>query len=374
MVRPWITLLLLGGLCQAAFAQRPPAQVPASPEAVIERLPRGYSALRSSTTATQGTRSNPIIVAEQLLQAAGRTGDARLAARADVLLAGIPEQRRSARVRKAQAFSAQHRHEFALSLQLLDAVIRDEPRDPDARLARAQLHLVQGRIRAARADCAALAFSVDSQSGTACVAALSLRTGALDNAATFADLWLSQSQLDPSFRRFMLVMRGEIASRAGSAKADEWFNQALALAPDDVRTLAPYARHLNQSGRPRETLALLSDVPDADALQLQRALAAHALGAPNARELTQSQARRYAVARAVGMEPELRDEAELLLTLRGQTAPALALAQRNFEMQRDHEDVDLLQRAAAAAGQPEALEPLHAWASEEGLELEVVTP
>lgn len=372
MVFRCAVLSLLLSASTSVFAQRPPAHIPASADEVVERLPRGYSALRPTVVAS--TASNPVVEAERLLAAAGRTGDARLAARADALLAGIPEQQSSSRTRKARAFSAQHRHEFALSLQLLDAVIRDEPRDPDARLARAQLHLVQGRIRAARADCAALALSVDSQYGTVCVAALSLRTGALDSAATFADLWLSQSQSDPSFRRFMLVMRGEIASRAGNAEADKWFKQALALAPDDVRTLAAYARHLNQSGRPRETLALLSDVPDADALQLQRALAAHALGAPNSRELTESQARRYAVARAVGMEPELRDEAELLLTLRSQTAPALELAQRNFEMQRDYEDVDLLQRAAAAARRPEALEPLQKWATEQGLRLEEVTP
>lgn len=368
MVRACLFCLLLA-IAAPAMAQRPPAQIPANANDVIERLPRGYAALRPTTTPA-GPLANPVDEAEQLLQAAGRTGDARLAARADALLAAIPQKQLSTRILKSRAFSAQHRHEFAQSLQLLDSVIRTDPRDPDARLARAQLHLVQGRIRAARGDCAALSIGVDSGYGMVCIAALSLRTGDLAHAAMLADRWLAQSKTDPSFRRFMLVMRGEIASRAASAEADGWFRQALAIAPDDVRTLAAYARHLIHAGRPRDAMALLSRAPDADALQLQLALAAHAMNSGNARALADAQARRYALARAVGVEPELRDEAELQLTLRGDAAQALSLAQRNFEQQRDYEDVDLLQRAAQAARRPEALAVLRKWAGEQGLSLD----
>lgn len=368
MLRGCLSFLLLA-IAAPAMAQRPPAQIPATADEVIERLPRGYAALRPATTPTDPS-DNPAVEAEQLLQAAGRTGDARLAARADALLAAIPEDQVSTRIMKSRAFSAQHRHEFAQSLQLLNSVIKADPRDADARLARAQLHLVQGQIRAARGDCAALAIGIDSDYSTVCIAALSLRTGDLGQAAMFADRWLAQPKAEPSLRRFMLVMRGEIASRAASADADGWFRQALALGPDDVRTLAAYARHLNHAGRPRDVMALLSRAPDADALQLQLALAAHALHSDNAPALADAQARRYALARAVGVEPELRDEAELLLTLRGNAAQALALALRNFEQQRDYEDVDLLQRAAQAARRPDALAGLRKWADEQGLSLD----
>lgn len=369
MVRCLATLLLLSGVLFPAFAQRPQAQVPASATEVIERLPRGYSSLRPPAKSTTGRPANPIVAAEQLLQAAGRTGDTRLAARADALLATIPDTQASVHVRKSQAYSAQHRHDFALSLKLLNAIVQEDPRDPDARLARAQLHLVQGRIRAARADCAALVLTIDIGSGSVCVAALSLRTGDLPHAAKFADSWLAQPGAAPSLRRFMLVMRGDIAARAHRPDADTWFRQALVLAPDDVRTLSAYARYLNGAGRPRDTLALLANAPDADGLQLQHALAARASGAGDARRLADAQARRYALAREVGMEPELRDEAELALTLRGDAAHALELAQRNFEAQRDYEDVDLLQRAALAAKRPDALKTLKTWAKQEAVTL-----
>lgn len=88
---------------------------------------------------------------------------------------------------------------------------------------------------------------------------------------------------------------------------------------------------------------------------------------PDARRLADALAVRYATAHAVGAQPELRDEAEFLLSLRGDAGAALALALRNFETQRDYEDIDLLNRAARAAGRPESLAGLRTWAAGEGL-------
>ncbi|MEO6263874.1 MAG: hypothetical protein ABIO58_02735, partial [Luteimonas sp.] len=90
---------------------------------------------------------------------------------------------------------------------------------------------------------------------------------------------------------------------------------------------------------------------------------------PSAPALIEAQGRRYALAHALGSQPEIRDEAEYMLTLRGDAASALALAMRNFENQRDYEDVNLLQRAAKAAGRPDALEPMQAWARSQQLDL-----
>ncbi len=360
-------LALLGLLAMPlAHASRPPAVVPRSADTIVEVLPRGYPALTRATAAA--SRSRPLDEPARLLRAAARTGDARLAARADALLARASKGDASGEQRKLQAFSAQHRHAFATSRHLLDGVIDDDPRDADARLARAQLNLVQGRLGNARRDCVALAV-MDAGDASICISALAARKGEYAKAAALVDPLLSSGTQDPDVLRFALVMRAEIATRAGEPNADSWYQRALALDRQDVRTLAAYARHLNGSKQPLRTLALLADAPDADGLQLQRALAARAAGRSDAARLATAQARRYALARSVGMEPELRDEAELLLTLRGDAPAALALALRNFESQRDYEDVDLLLRAAAAANRPHALSGLEVWARREGLAL-----
>jgi hypothetical protein len=359
----FLTLLTCTPLC--AIAGRPPLVVPRNPQVVLERLPHGYAALMPTTAATKPPSLPQIRI---LLSTAARTGDARLAARADALLARLPGSG-SPELLKAKAFAAQHRHDFSTALRLLDAALDKDPDDGEARLSRSQIQLVQGRLDLARNDCGALTMSMQAEPASLCLIALTMRRGDEAKAAGLADRLIAQAGREPELMRYLLTLRGDIASRANDAHADQWFKRALAGAPDDVRTLAAYARHLRAHGDNRGVLDLLASAPDTDGLQLQRALAAHAVGTDEAPALIASQGRRYALAHAVGSQPELRDEAEYLLTLRGDAPAALRLALRNFEQQRDVEDVDILQRAAFAAGHPEALVGLQAWARSQQLAL-----
>jgi len=358
-------LLLLALACASpcSWAQRPPLVVPRDADAVLERLPRGYAKLEP------GIASDPVTLTQvnRLLAVAAASGDARLAARAERLIARLPAAQAGPGVQMARAYAAQYRHDFPAALRLLDGIIATDPRDGDARLTRAQVQLVRGRIDRARSDCAALTVGVDTSLGLVCLSALSLRIGNLDTAAKLADRWLSAAGGDDPMRRHMLVIRAEAAARVGNDRADQLFGQALRASPHDVRTLAAYARYLRSMGRDRQVLALLSNAPDNDGLHLQRALAAHAARTPETRMLAGVQARRYRLARDLGSEPELRDEAEFWLTVRGDYARALQLALRNFKTQRDYEDVDLLRRAALAAKRPQALLALQHWEKSQGL-------
>ena len=362
-------LILLGAvlLPSLALAQRPPAVVPSRDDTVLERLPRGYATLLPETTATDAAARLTQI--QQLLETAARTGDARLAARADALLSDFPADSPNASIVRARAFAAQHRHDFDQAVRLLGQLIQIDPRDADARLSRAQILLVQGQLDGARRDCAMLAFRLDAGRGLLCTAALSLRSGDTDAAASMLDRWLVAAGPGDASRRYAQTMRAEVASRAGANNAQTHFERALALGSDDVRTLAAYARHLRGGGRHAQVLQLLANAPESDGLNLERALAAHASGRPDARALIAAQGRRYQLARAVGSEPELRDEAEFALTLSNDPQRALALALQNFATQRDSEDVDLLLRAAAAAKQPQALRALQVWAASQQLQL-----
>ena len=358
-----LVLLACAGLTSAAFAQRPPAFVPAQGDSVLERLPSGYAELAvSAHRSARVGRPSELAQALRLLELAARTGDARLAARADALLArqvrttpGDPS------LRMARAFSAQHRHDFDSALRELDALIATAPRHADARLSRAQIHLVRGHLAAARRDCIALATGIDQDNGLLCVGMLAMRQGQYTTAARVLDRWLQQDGITPPRRAHALLMRAEVAARARDRHADMHFRRALSASPGDVRVLLPYARHLRNTGRASLVEALLASHPDHDGLQLQRALAAQEAGAASATALRRAQARRYAAARALGRPPEARDEAEFLLVLERDTSAALAAAQRNFQTQRDREDADLLDRAAQAAGRKDLQWSLRRW-------------
>ncbi|MCI4568967.1 hypothetical protein [Lysobacter sp. CFH 32150] len=361
-----LTLIATLIMMPTAWAQRPAAVVPGNPSVVLEHLPRGYARLMPANAATPA--ASPLRI-QQWLTTAAQTGDARLAARAESLLARIPAHAQDSSVLQARAFSAQHRHDFAAAVAWLDRVIAQSPRDGAARLARAQIHVVRGRLDLARADCTALVLSVDAGNGLLCVGLMSLRSGHYAAAAAALDRWLEASSVADESQHYALVMRAEVAARAGDRNADAWFRRALALAPDDVRTLAAYARYLRSVGRDREVAPLLVAQANHDGLQLQRTLAAHRIDPRTAAPMVAAQARRFAAAHAAGSPPELRDEAEFLLVARGDPTAALRLAQRNFHSQRDYEDVELLRRTAIAAHRPEALQALHAWATAQHLSL-----
>ena len=158
-----------------AHAGRPPIVVPDDPSTVIERLPAGYAALAPTTA-----KEPPLLQIERLLGASARSGDSRLAARAEALLARFPPNDSNPDVLRARAHSQQHRHQFDASLQILNRLVARYPRDGDALMSSAQVYLVKGEIGRARSDCAELAFAVDASRGTLCAVSLWMRMGKLD--------------------------------------------------------------------------------------------------------------------------------------------------------------------------------------------------
>lgn len=367
-----VALVALLAIAMPAAAQRPPRVVPDRGDALVGTLPRGYAGLEPavSTVPTAGAAASAgttdIARIGSLLQAASMTGDTRLVARADALLSRQPAADGNPDLLRLRAYSAQHTHDFSGAIRLLDRLIELQPRNAGARLSRAEIRLVQGRIDSARADCRALALGVDADTGLLCAASLALRTGEYQVAANLLDRSLGAFAANDPRSAFALLARAEVASRAGDADADARYRQALAASPGDIRMRVAYARHLRRAGRDADVESILAGSEQSDTAQLQRTLAAVAADRPDARALVAAQGRRYATAHAVGSQPELRDEAEYLL-LKGKPRDALALALRNFEEQRDFEDVDILLRAADAAEEPGALARLRAWEKAQGL-------
>ncbi len=360
-----IVLLPLLFACATASAQRPPLVIPKDPAQVLETLPPGYRGFASPILS--GDALLPRIQA--MLDTAARTGDTRLSTRADALLQSLPAATSgSPDALRAKAFSAQHRHEFDLARTLLGQVLALDPTDGGALLSRAQVNIVQGHLNKARSDCAILALRVDAYLSIVCTAALQLRMGDYPDAASLADRWLATGD-DPGLTRYVLVMRGDIASRLADPDAAQWYQRALALDPNDVRTRLAFARHLRRAQKPSEALEMLAPATGSDSVLLQRALAAREAKSSDAALLAGQLGKRFALARQTASGTELRDEAEYHLALRGDTAKGLQLALENFTTQRDREDQELLKQAAAEAKRPDALEGMRAWAKAERLDL-----
>jgi hypothetical protein len=350
-------MLLLCLMPALALAERPELEVPTKADEVLLELPFA---------------GQPIDAAKQdpmaLIAHAAVTGDVALADRAETLVIRDPARAESSEGLLLRAWAAQHRHEFEAANVLLERLLTREPRHAAALDIRAGIALATGALRRAAGDCARLAL-IDAARSVLCTAQLERARARPARAAELLQRWLDQGNATSPLRAHGLLLRAELAAMLREPDTETRFLAARGAAPEDLRTLVAYAHWLRQSGRAGDALALLDGRDSPDALLLERALAARAVGdAALAARLTEQLEARHRALRKAGLEPELRDAAELALSLRGDTSAALALARSNFTQQREPEDVALLQRAAAAALAPEALQELAEWREAEGVE------
>lgn len=337
---------LLALLLQAPAEAAP--FIPQSDDFVIAVLPP--AALRAPAGDTRAQLREAIATAR-------REGDPRYLGRAEALLIRLrqtaPEDAETLRL---DATVRQALHDFPASLALLDRVLRRNPDDPQALLTRAAVRLVQGEAEASRADCARFATSHIGLAATACTAAAmaSLGYGRAALQALVLELSHPLAVEDRPTRLFAATLAAELAVLLADTRADALLAAAADIDPGDPYLLAVRADFLLGAGRPREVLRLLAGRESVDPLLLRLALAARLARDARAGQFAADLAARFAIARARGETVHRREEARFLLCLRGDAAGALALARRNWRVQREPADAAILMASAEAAGMPAA--------------------
>ncbi|MFG6413977.1 hypothetical protein ACG02S_08725 [Roseateles sp. DC23W] len=279
----------------------------------------------------------------------------------------------AARLLKATVLQA--RHEFDAALAELDRVLA-APRLPaavqaQAELTRASLLQVRGRWAEARAGCQRLAAPpLSSPHGQACVAELDSLQGHADAAARR----LAELDRAPNApHAWLALLRAELAERQGRPEAGPLYARALRLG-DDPYARAAYADWLLDAKRPADAATLVRPrQPDSlealpDALLLRLAIAWHRLQEPDAARAAAEMQARLDAAALRGDTSHARERARFALDVRGDTAEALRQATLNWAQQREPADAVLLMRAARAAQQPQAAEPVRRFMREQGLQ------
>ena len=252
----------------------------------------------------------------------------------------------------------QFRHQFPAALAELKAALDADAYQPDAWLQFASIQQVQGNLDAARAGCLKLVPIADPLIGAACVAStgsLSGRSAAADQLLTRA---LSQSSAaDDGVRAWAWTTLAEIRARRGDVAGAEFaFLKAMELEPEDVYARAAYADLLLDAGRHVDARRVVGDATQADALLLRAAIAAQRNHDADAAALAANLSERFAEARARNDETHLREQARYLLEVAHDARAALALAQRNFAVQREPADARILLESALAAGDTDCRE------------------
>jgi len=279
----------------------------------------------------------------------------------------------AARLLKAMVLQA--RHDFDPALEELDRLLRERglpaALQAQAELTRAGVLQVRGRWNEAREGCQRLAAPPLSLShGHACLAELdslqgkdaeaTQRLAALDRAPGAPHAWIA-------------LLRAELAERQGLATAGALYARALQL-DDDLYVRAGYADWLLDAGRPKEAAAIvragqpegLDQIPDA--LLLRLAIAWTRSGNPEAGRAATEMQQRFDAAALRGDTSHARERGRFALDVRGDAATALEEALTNWAQQREPADAVLLVRAARAAKQPDAAEPVRRFVREQSMQ------
>jgi hypothetical protein len=257
----------------------------------------------------------------------------------------------------------QSRHEFAAAQQDLARVLARDPRNAEAWLTASAVLLVQGAAAAAERACLPLLRLGEPLAATVCLAdAGSMRGQGERSLALLEGALRNTEDAPPALRLFALTSLAELAARLGhDERAEQAFEDALALGRRDAYLLAARGDYLLDRGRPAEVVSLLADETRADGLLLRLVLAEQQLGAEPLAEHAAMLRARFRAGRARGLSVHQGEEARFALRIEGDAAAALALAKGNFALQREPRDARVLLEAALAAEDRAAACPALDW-------------
>jgi tetratricopeptide (TPR) repeat protein len=371
-------LLVVTGVAGLASTVAAKPYLPTDDAQVLEQLPERLSPAlvdlkrrRALLARLPSDERMATAFARQAIDAARATGDPRYLGQAQAALK--PWWNRadaSGNVLLLRATIRQSQHDFPAALADLDRLLADEPEHVQARLTRATVLTVRGHYADARTDCTRLAGRVPELVAVACAAAPEALTG--DAAGAYRRLTAATSRASnetAAIRGWVEALAGEIAAREGDrATAERHFKAALAADPADAYAKAALADVLLDERRYRDVVALLGADVRNDSLLLRLALAEKELAA----EATQVALHvawlrdRFDAAHRRGDALHLREEARFALAIDGDAPRAVALARRNFAVQREPADLRVLIEAARAADDAAALDLGVGWMKANG--------
>ena len=357
-------------LLAALHAQAAPF-TPAADAEVVERLPgatdpaaRGVASLRKQLAAKPDDNALRLEIARRYFDLAMAQGDPRYVGYAQAAIAPLAQAAANdARYWLVRGQLEQYGHDFAGAVASLNKASQLDPANAEPVSWRAAIAMVQARYPDAARECERLAALTQPLFAQGCAAYVQAATGGLQPAYDALQRAAGAApRAEPGLVLWVQTRLAEMAMRLQRwDAAEQHFKLALRQALTDQFLLGAYADFLLERKRPAEALQLLAGWERSDVLLLRLALAGKAAGDPRAADWTQQLRERFAAAAQRGDRLHEQEAARFALEVEGDAARALALAQHNYEVQKEPRDAELLLRTALAAKQPKAAQPALEW-------------
>ena len=366
MKRAGLALLLAA----AAAVQAAPF-TPRSDDEVVEKLPanidaavRGVESLRRQLAARPNDTPLRLDIARRYFDLAMAQGDPRYVGYAFAALAPLEKTPPDdAHYWLVRGLLQQYSHDFDGALVALGRASDLDPQAVEPIAWRAAIRMVQARYGEAEAECRKLTPLADLLLARGCAAYVQAATGQLLQAHDgLAAVLALEPDAGAGLQLWVRTRLAEMAIRMQRwDEAEQHFKAALQLGITDQFLLGAYADFLLMRERPKEAIALLEGWERSDVLLLRLALAGKAAADPRARDWAKQLRERFDAAAQRGDRLHEQEAARFALDVENKPQQALALARRNYEVQKEPRDAEILLRAAAAAGQPQAAAPAVEW-------------
>jgi len=357
-------------LTMLSFCANLPAApyIPATDDEILERLPlasdataRELRALRKTLSVDPDRLDLAVNLAQRYIDIGKKEADPRYYGYAQgALQAWWNVAEPPSEVLMLRATILQNRHDFDTALRDLEILLRRDPHNAQAWLARAVILQVRARYDKAKLSCLKLMEFKDTMPVITCLSNVGSLTGQAEQSYTLLrDALKNAPTLSEEQRLWSLTVLAEIAVRLGrNEEAAQFFTDALKLRQNDVYLLTAYADFLLDQNKPAEAIELLADKTRIDALLLRLALAKQRLNNRDLPDDISTLKARFEASRMRGESLHQGDEARLNLFLLKQPQEALKLAQANWQAQREPRDARILLETALATGRTDAAQPV----------------
>jgi tetratricopeptide (TPR) repeat protein len=351
-------------------------RVPSDDAAVLERVPaaaetRKLEPLRRAVATHPNDLKSALALAEGYLDIGRTTADPRFVSYAQAVLSPwLSRPQPDPVVLTWTAASLQYLHRFDEALVLLDRAIAAQSQNGQAWLMKATILQLLGRFQAARRACQPLTLASGQLIALVCLTSINSLTGRLrESYSALRSVYVDDPRLPLNIRIWILDELADMAWRAGdSTAAEQYWLAVLRAAPRDAYSKSSYADLLLQEHRETEVVRLLRVDEQQDNQLLRLAIAGTRLRTADGRRWRALFQARYEAALKADDFTHAREYARFLLEVQGDSAAALRLAARNWQIQREPADVRVYLAAAKASGNQPALQVIRQWLAQTGYE------
>ena len=283
------------------------------------------------------------------IQLGRQTNDPRYYGYAQRLLnRATPEQRQSIDMQLVSAILQQHQHDFEGAIKTLQKIVQKQPKNHQAWLFLSQIQVVTGQYQAATQSCNGLSEQRQFWLSGLCLSQIYSLTGQAENALKMQTAWLVNQKRqtpNPTLLSWGLTLQAETTARLGHVNtARELYQLAHQQTPTDDYLLRSYSRFLLNQQDYQAVITLLNKTEaqsDNISFMLRRAIATKQLNQTTTALANQIEQNFDATRRRQESNHD-RDLAQFWLHLKNDPQQAHHFAQRNWQQQKEIEDLQLL--------------------------------